>query len=58
MTNINMGTNKLMIIAGLIGSLEEKDDVEEVVKIFTLGKRMRNLSRRNKRINGKQKKII
>lgn len=58
MTNINMGTNKLMIIAGLIGSLEEKDEVEEVVKIFTLGKRMRNLSRRNKRINGKQKKII
>ena len=58
MTNINMGTNKLMIIAGLIGSLEEKDEVEEVVKIFTLGKRMRNLSRRNKRINVKQKKII
>ncbi len=58
MTNINMGTNKLMIIAGLIGSLEEKDEVEEVVKIFTLGKRMRNLSRTNKRINGKQKKII
>jgi len=58
MTDINMGTNKLMIIAGLIGSLEEKDEVEEVVKIFTLGKRMRNLSRRNKRINVKQKKII
>lgn len=58
MTDINMGTNRLMIIAGLIGSLEEKDEVEEVVKIFTLGKRMRNLSRRNKRINVKQKKII
>ena len=58
MTDINMGTNKLMIIAGLIGSLEEKDEVEEVVKIFTIGKRMRNLSRRNKRINVKQKKII
>jgi hypothetical protein len=58
MTNINMGTNKLMIIAGIIGSLEEKDEVEEVVKIFTLGKRMRNLSRVNKRNNVKQKKII
>lgn len=53
-----MGTNKLMIIAGIIGSLEEKDEVEEVVKIFTLGKRMRNLSRGNKRNNVKQKKII
>ena len=58
MTNINMGTNKLMIIAGIIGSLEEKDEVEEVVKIFTLVKRMRNLSRGNKRNNVKQKKII
>jgi hypothetical protein len=44
----------MMIIAGLISTLEEKDEVEEVVKIFSLGKRMRNLSRRNK----KQKKII
>ena len=58
MTNINMGTNKLMIIAGIIGSLEEKDEVEEVLKIFTLVKRMRNLSRGNKKNNVKQKKII
>ena len=43
-----------MIIAGLISTLEEKDEVEEVVKIFSLGKRMRSLSR----INKKQKKII
>lgn len=43
-----------MIIAGLISTLEEKDEVEEVVKIFSLGKRMRSLTRSNK----KQKKII
>ena len=40
----------MMIIAGLISTLEE----EEVVKIFSLAKRMRSLTRSNK----KQKKII
>jgi hypothetical protein len=47
----------MMIIAGLIGSLEEKDEVYEVVKIFSLGKRMRNLSKKHKRKNKKKKKM-
>ena len=33
----------MMIIVGLISSFEEKDEIEEVVKIFSIGKRMRNL---------------
>ena len=38
----------MIIIVGLISSFEEKDEIEEVVKIFSLGKRMRNLTKHNK----------
>ncbi len=48
MTNINMGTNYMMIIVGLISSFEEKDEIEEVIKIFSLGKRMRDLTKQYK----------
>ena len=48
MININMGTNYMMIIVGLISNFEEKCEIEEVVKIFSLGKRMRTLTKQNK----------
>jgi hypothetical protein len=37
-----------MIIVGLISSLDEKDDLDEVVKISLLSKRFRSLPKKYK----------
>jgi hypothetical protein len=35
----------MMIIVGLINDFEEKNEMEEIIKIFSLGKRIRNLKK-------------
>jgi len=48
MTNINMGVDSNMLIAGGVYSLEEAKEIEDIIKVIALMKRIRKIARNKK----------
>jgi hypothetical protein len=45
MTNVNMGANKMLIIAGGVRNLKEASEINDIIKISKLAKRIKELSK-------------
>ena len=48
MTNINMGVDNDMLIAGGVYNFEEAKEIEDIIKVVALMKRIRKIARNKK----------